>query len=309
MTNFLSRLNRQWRRFSHTHAVGHIAVDVIVPACNAERTIQETLSSIAAQTHPNFCCWVVDDHSSDSTATVVDRFAQQDGRFVLVSNRSRLRVAAARNIGVAQGRHPWVAFCDADDTWEPTKLQRQLRLLVNQGAEVALSAVNVCYPSVGSYSAGRLIRPRHFRTSTLVSRLLSFNMAICGSNLLVSRSRLTQLGGFDAAIDPSDDYDILLRLAYNGVRFAFDPRATVNYNRNLGSITQQEIPRTTYYHDQCVERWKKKAGVSDDVYRVWAEKLNSKLFVQPSREENRRLPIGSPKFSARVYSKSDFFAD
>jgi glycosyltransferase involved in cell wall biosynthesis len=307
MTNFLYRLSRQWRRFSRTPAVDHIAVDVVVPAWNAEVTITQTLESIASQTHKNFRCWVVDDSSKDNTARLVSQFCQGDDRFAFISSSKQRRVAATRNLGVAQGDAPWVTFCDADDTWTPRKLQSQLRSLLNQDAQAVLSAVTVQYPSVGGYTAGRLIRKSHFSQQDLFARLLSFNMAICGSNLMVNRAVLNLVGGFDPAIDPSDDYDLLLRLAYHQVRLAFDPRPTVNYNRNLGSITQQAVPRTTYYHERCIEQWCKKAGVRDDLHRDWAQKLNKVLFVDPSDTENALLPDCSPKFSTRVYSKDGFF--
>lgn len=93
---------------------------VVIPAFNAGRYLAETLDSVLSQTLPAHEVLVIDDGSTDDTATVAARFA---GRVTHVRQENR-GVSAARNNGIARASGNWVAFLDADDRWEPRFLER-----------------------------------------------------------------------------------------------------------------------------------------------------------------------------------------
>ncbi len=107
-------------------------VAVVMAARNAARFIGDALESVVTQTAPASTVVVVDDGSTDATAEIAVRFAPA----VRVLRRPHHGVAAARNAGVELTAAPLVAFCDADDLWLPTKLERQQQALVDD-AEVA----------------------------------------------------------------------------------------------------------------------------------------------------------------------------
>ena len=99
-------------------------VSVIVPTRDRAALIRETIDGLLAQTHPAAEIIVVDDGSTDETAAVVKGF----GAAVRYHRVERVGPSAARNVGVSLSKSPWIAFCDSDDVWLPTKLERQLRL-------------------------------------------------------------------------------------------------------------------------------------------------------------------------------------
>lgn len=92
---------------------------IVVPAYNAAATIAETLDSLLAQRFEDFEIIVVDDGSTDGTGAVVTRYA--DPRLHCLRQRNR-GLAGAHNTGIAHARGRYIAFCDADDLWEPEKL-------------------------------------------------------------------------------------------------------------------------------------------------------------------------------------------
>ena len=96
-------------------------VTIVVPAYNTARTLAATLSALLAQTFRDFEIVVVDDGSSDATAAIAKSFLS-DPRVRLVQQLNR-GLAGARNTGIAAGTGDLIGFCDADDLWEPTKLQ------------------------------------------------------------------------------------------------------------------------------------------------------------------------------------------
>ncbi|NJP07619.1 MAG: glycosyltransferase family 2 protein [Chloroflexaceae bacterium] len=99
-------------------------VTVVIPAYNAASWIAATLERVLAQDIANIEVIVIDDGSTDATASVVARFAQV--RCLSQPNQGQ---AAARNRGIEAAQGDYIAFCDADDLWQPHKLRVQLDLL------------------------------------------------------------------------------------------------------------------------------------------------------------------------------------
>jgi glycosyltransferase involved in cell wall biosynthesis len=101
-------------------------VSVIIPAYNCEGYIAATIRSIAAQTVRDLEIVVVDDGSKDATLEVARREAAQDSRVVVISQPNSGAPGAARNRGIRACHGEFIAFLDADDLYEPDKLQREL---------------------------------------------------------------------------------------------------------------------------------------------------------------------------------------
>src|SRR5689334_14706815 len=101
-----------------------INVSVVIPSFNYGRFIGEAIQSVLNQTIPVEEIIVVDDDSTDDTAIIISSF----GKCVRYIKQMNAGVCAARNRGVAESSGEYIAFLDADDTWEPTKLEKQIEL-------------------------------------------------------------------------------------------------------------------------------------------------------------------------------------
>ncbi|HEY9859784.1 MAG TPA: glycosyltransferase family A protein, partial [Candidatus Obscuribacterales bacterium] len=93
-------------------------VSVIIPAYNAETTIQETVKSVLEQSLQDFELIIVNDGSTDNTLQVLDRIS--DPR-IKVFSYPNAGAAVSRNRGFAQATGELIAFLDADDLWTPKK--------------------------------------------------------------------------------------------------------------------------------------------------------------------------------------------
>ena len=117
-------------------------VSIVVPVYNAERYIADTLQSIANQTFEEFDVHVVDDCSTDGSAAIIQRFCREDTRFSYHRTPQNFGgPAGPRNLGVERSDGEFVAFCDADDLWVPFKLEVQLAVARQSGADI-VSAVD-----------------------------------------------------------------------------------------------------------------------------------------------------------------------
>lgn len=104
------------------------AMTVIVPLYNTERYIAEALDSLLAQSFSDFEVVVVNDASRDAGPQIVERYIARDARFRMVTQENR-GLAGARNTGIREARGRYLVLLDADDSFEPDKLQRHFQHL------------------------------------------------------------------------------------------------------------------------------------------------------------------------------------
>ena len=182
-------------------------ISVIIPAYNAAKTIERTLQSALAQSYPNFELLVIDDGSEDATLEVVSRF--HDPRLQVFACEHQ-GLAASRNRGLARACGDYCALLDADDLWTVDKLASQLKAM-QQHPEAALAYSWTNYIDAqdqvirrGTYIAAQ---------GNVYGQLLEVNFLENGSNPLIRRSLLDEVGGFDCELVNAADWDMWLKLA------------------------------------------------------------------------------------------------
>ena len=98
-------------------------VTVIIPAYNAEKTLERCLNSVVNQTYQDLEILVINDGSTDRTEEIIENFS--DRYYSIVSfNRYNGGVSAARNLGIQKASGEWLLFVDADDYLEPDMIER-----------------------------------------------------------------------------------------------------------------------------------------------------------------------------------------
>ena len=111
-------------------------VSILLPAYNSRHLIGTAIQSVLRQTQHRFELIVINDCSTDDTAEVVARFAQDDGRIKLVCTPCNSGPAAARNVGFDAACGRWIALLDSDDTYLPDRLARLLDLADANAADM-----------------------------------------------------------------------------------------------------------------------------------------------------------------------------
>ncbi len=182
-------------------------ISVIIPVYNGEETIKETIYSVLNQTFTNLELIVVNDGSKDSSLSVISSI--KDSRLKVFSFPNA-GVAISRNRGIRQANGEFIAFLDADDLWTLDKLEAQLEALqLNPKAAVAYSWVDYIN-EFGEF----LHNGNHITINgNAYKHMLVENVLENGSNPLIRREALTQVGGFNQSLTPAEDWDMWLRLA------------------------------------------------------------------------------------------------
>lgn len=179
----------------------------IIPAYNRRGTLGRALASVLAQTDPPDEVIVVDDASSDDTATVAATFG--DRRIRVIRHGRRLGAAAARNTGARAARGRWLAFLDSDDEWLPQKLARQLAVIgsPSRGARASVTGYIIVDNRDGRETV--FLPPQ-----TITIDDLTFGCSYSpGSTLIVAADTFKAVGEFDVMLARLEDWDWLIRLA------------------------------------------------------------------------------------------------
>ena len=103
-------------------------VSIIMPYYNAAAYIFETIEAIIAQTYRDWELIIVDDCSpAPETSEVLKKVVVMDERIRMICSKINGGAGCARNIGIKEAKGRYIAFCDSDDWWYPTKLEEQLK--------------------------------------------------------------------------------------------------------------------------------------------------------------------------------------
>lgn len=106
-------------------------VSVITPVYNAEKYLSETIESVLKQTYKSFEYLLIDDCSTDNSASIIKEFEEKDSRVRYIKLTENSGAAVARNRGLEEAKGRYIAFVDSDDKWYPEKLERQLDFMEN----------------------------------------------------------------------------------------------------------------------------------------------------------------------------------
>lgn len=118
-------------------------VSVIMPAYNAERFIDEAISSVISQTMSDWEMIVIDDCSGDSSFQIAQSYAVKDSRIRVLKNPENSGVAKTRNRGIDLAYGEYIAFLDSDDIWHPQKLEKQLEKMHSTGAGISYCSYRI----------------------------------------------------------------------------------------------------------------------------------------------------------------------
>ncbi len=107
-------------------------VSVIIPTYNREDLLPRALDSVIAQTFEDWEIVLVDDGSTDGTASLADTYSKRLGERIVYTRQPNTGCGGARNRGIDTARGRFVAFLDSDDEYLPNKLERQLELFARR---------------------------------------------------------------------------------------------------------------------------------------------------------------------------------
>jgi len=200
-------------------------VSILIPAYNSEKWIGDTLRSAIAQTWASKEIIVVDDGSSDQTATIARQFEADGVRVVTQKNQG---AATARNTAFSLSQGDYIQWLDADDLLSPDKIERQVAVAEQVGSRRTLISCGWGQFIYRYYRAEFISTPLWCdlsRTEWLL-RKMGQNLHMQTATWLTSRELSEAAGPWNPAMKGDDDGEYFCRvlLQSDGVRFVPGPR-------------------------------------------------------------------------------------
>jgi glycosyltransferase involved in cell wall biosynthesis len=271
-------------------------VSIILPVFNGAATLGDTVRSLLAQTEPDWELLIIDDGSTDRSLALAESFAAADRR-IWAYPFANAGQAIARNRGIERAQGNYVSFIDADDRWHPDKLRAQLAALAADPAAAWAYSWTLLTDDDGRAIGQPVASP--FR-GWIYGPLLVTDFVSSGSNVLVRRSALAAVGGFDPACVPSEDWELWLRLAW---RFpvAQVPAAHVFY-RQRPTSSSENVWRQERVSRQIIQQAIARSPDRLAPYRaaIWGNRYKYLLFKALDGPARSRRGWTAIRFAAVV---------
>lgn len=245
-----------------------LRVSVIIPVYNCETYVGRAVQSVLDQEYPAAEVIVVNDGSTDKTVGSLEVYRER----IRLIHQSNAGVATARNTGLRQAQGDYIAFLDADDLWEPTRLKVQLAALEKfpdagmvfsdfsvvdaDGQAVMPSGIRWKYRAVRDagvmswdrvFSEARPIAgqfqgadgPIVHAYSGFVLQSLFLGNFINTSSVILRREVVERIGDFDRTLDTEEDYEYWLRVSAE-VPLIYVDAPLVVFRKNPGQLTRAD---------------------------------------------------------------------
>ena len=208
-------------------------VSIIVPAYKADEYLKECLDSLSNQTYPAVEVVVVYEEHDLATRSILKEYKNKE-KFKLISEEKNLGAAHTRNLAIKHSTGEYIAFCDADDTFRPEKIEEQMKLIDDEFGLI--------------YSDFSLIDTEGSLVDDIETQEWNFDKwirsyFICFSTVLVKKNFLEA----GENLDFNEDFDLLIRLSQQ-TNFKRAPKLLAYRRIHSSNMSKNRKTVTVRYH-------------------------------------------------------------
>lgn len=217
-----------------------LKISIVIPLYNKKSHIKQTLNSALNQTYESFEIIIVDDGSTDNSLDEINNI--QDKRIKIIKQKNS-GVSSARNTGIREAKGQFIAFLDADDIWEENYLEEINNLIIKYNeCDIFVSAYKIILPN------GRINYSETFDTELDNGLIESYWETlkykyefVWTSAMVVRKSTLNEVSGFNEDEIVGEDLDLISRIAQINKRVAYSSKVCVEYNRTSENNARNRI--------------------------------------------------------------------
>jgi glycosyltransferase involved in cell wall biosynthesis len=204
-------------------------ISVITVAFNSAKTVADTLTSVAMQTHPDIEHLIIDGASSDGTVEIVRMHASAQTRLISESDRG---IYDAMNKGIALASGEVIGFLNSDDFYANASVLAKIADAFQD------SAVDVCYGDLVYVSQDNSRVVRYWKSKPFAKGDFAKGWCPPHPTFFIRESALQRLGMFDLSFKLAADFEFMLRYLESGdIKSVYIPHVLVRMR--LGGATNQ----------------------------------------------------------------------
>ena len=184
-------------------------VTVIVPTHKRPEMLAEALASVREQTRTDIEVVVISNGESRAESALSRAVASRYGAHFCEVEEGN--VSGARNLGNKFAHGTWVAFLDDDDIWHPEKLETQLAAAAATGAAMVVCHYRELFPDGNVRAPPDNGFPKGWSIQEAITHQ---KWNALPSNVLVLKSVMDDVGGFDPRLKANEDLDLWRRISW-----------------------------------------------------------------------------------------------
>lgn len=195
--------------------MGNNLITILLPVHNDDKYLSHCLLSLRRQSYTNFICLVGFNGTVDKSKIIFEKIAGSDSRFVVIDYGMEKGKSITLNKMLSEVKTDYFCLIDADDIWDPSKLQKQMSLYGN----FDILGTSTTYIDEGNnYILSKVVHLAEHDVD-IRSRILSGSNQIINSSCLVNTEKVRLAGGWDPEVEGIEDYDLWVKLAIRGCTF------------------------------------------------------------------------------------------
>lgn len=183
-------------------------VSIILPVYNTAEYLRECIESILRQTYTDFECIIVDDASSDESATIIEYYATIDPRIRFLRNEVNQGIGFTRNRGLEVARGAYIANFDSDDIAFPEWIETQVSHLENNPTIDIVGANFIFIDKRGRILLQKNNFPEHDHD---IKKIIPLVCPIANNTVVIRKKCFDEMGGYRASAHVAEDYDLWMR--------------------------------------------------------------------------------------------------
>ncbi len=206
-------------------------ISVVIPSYNRLPVLISAIESVLAQSSPVDEIIVVDDGSTDDTASQINTLYPQVN-YIYQQNSG---VSAARNYGICQAQHSWIALLDSDDSWLPDKIEK-VRTAQQQQPDFSLFHSDEIWIRNGVRVNAM---NKHQKSGGWIFRQCLPMCVISPSAVVMKRELFDDVGLFDESLPACEDYDLWLRICHQYPVYHIDKPLITKYGGHEDQLSRR----------------------------------------------------------------------
>jgi GT2 family glycosyltransferase len=229
------------------------ALSVAMSVYNGERFLAEAIESILTQDFADFEFLILDDGSTDGTATIVQDYARRDSRIRPIIRENRGLVASLNQL-LAEARAPIVARMDGDDICDPRRFSIQLQFLTDNPQVGVVGCWSRDMDEFGGpYTTGGRDHP--VEHAEFLDNIRHGGPLLCHPSVMYRRELVLAQGGYHAAFRHCEDLDLWLRMA-SVTQLANIPERLIHYRHYMGQVSKRHATEQQVGAAIAYEAWR-----------------------------------------------------
>ena len=260
---------------------------IVTPVYNGEKFLEETIESVLNQTFTDFKYILLNDNSTDSSLSILEKYAAKDNRIMIVNKEENVGPANLRNEGIALAETNFVALIDADDIAMPTRFEKQIKVLE---ANEKLGLCGTWFTIFGDKKEKVI---RHSVTHDELKVQMLNNCGIGNPTVMLRKNLLGDIK-FDNQFVPAEDYGLFCEFI-NVAEFYNIPESLLRYRWHPNNISQTKVENLRKSEVLIKKRQLENLGIQADnkdfQYFINAVSLKRKLTFEEIKETIKAAKI------------------